>query len=536
MSRTFPRTCVTPQGFRYATHKPFYTVKNLRGHDFIQSLGELDGTPVDNRRNFPPDTVTVDQADWIYEIPNPLPFRGATYITKSWAESKAKNPTSIALPKPPATSMSQYLRRYGQESGSDGDLTNLFKHLPQPILLALAANSTDSEDLIILAKLCCQFTFGQEGEPTGLCYSKDNKGRIKANISDYDIFETLVNNPYLPTSYKEVMVLRPGAQGGSEIVGEQSNETHIFEYLRRNSYISGGHYAANMANDAVRYHINDLTLTDMHGLRHIYYQRTYIRLAAMLNLKMPPSRQSLSLKDLETMRQEIIVKLAEQNEQDQELTATLWGWNYGYDCSASNYRLHASHQMIHQQFAMLPGELETTNSPAIMAYSCGELVADFMAQYQTAAGSCFFDDYYQAIRHNKRLDDRLDLESSLIVHEDEQIILFVPKAQTSQWELQIMPVQRVGNILEADPKTRESINRAILAAMQMLTALGAKMITVIEYNKRLTGADPGQRLLYSFLPKLPESPGAFSEAQLRWINGHYPEDFARALRHQKKTM
>jgi len=30
--------------------------------------------------------------------------------------------------------------------------------------------------------------------------------------------------------------------------------------------------------------------------------------------------------------------------------------------------------------------------------------------------------------------------------------------------------------------------------------------------------------------KLPESPGAFTEAQLRWINGHYPEDFAAACR------
>jgi hypothetical protein len=37
-------------------------------------------------------------------------------------------------------------------------------------------------------------------------------------------------------------------------------------------------------------------------------------------------------------------------------------------------------------------------------------------------------------------------------------------------------------------------------------------------------------MVYAFLPRLPESPGAFSEAQLRWINGHYPEDFALACR------
>jgi hypothetical protein len=56
------------------------------------------------------------------------------------------------------------------------------------------------------------------------------------------------------------------------------------------------------------------------------------------------------------------------------------------------------------------------------------------------------------------------------------------------------------------------------------------MITNIEYSKRFDAPDKDQRLLYPFLPRLPESPGAFSEAQLRWIKGHYPEDFAAACR------
>ena len=66
--------------------------------------------------------------------------------------------------------------------------------------------------------------------------------------------------------------------------------------------------------------------------------------------------------------------------------------------------------------------------------------------------------------------------------------------------------------------------------MQVLTAMGARLITVIEYPKRFTAQDIDQRLLYCFLPKLPQSMGAFSEAQLRFINGHYPEDFAFACR------
>ena len=58
------------------------------------------------------------------------------------------------------------------------------------------------------------------------------------------------------------------------------------------------------------------------------------------------------------------------------------------------------------------------------------------------------------------------------------------------------------------------------------------MVTVIEYAKRFDEEDSDQRLLYAFLPRLPESPGAFSEAQMRWICGHYPEDFAIACRRQ----
>jgi hypothetical protein len=93
-----------------------------------------------------------------------------------------------------------------------------------------------------------------------------------------------------------------------------------------------------------------------------------------------------------------------------------------------------------------------------------------------------------------------------------------------------MTLRPVGNILEADQQTRNSLDRAMLTSLQVLTGLGAQMVTSIEYSKRFDCADNGQRLLYAFLPRLPESPGAFSEQQLRWINGHYPEDFAHACR------
>ncbi|MEJ2157893.1 MAG: hypothetical protein P8X96_21390, partial [Desulfobacteraceae bacterium] len=145
-------------------------------------------------------------------------------------------------------------------------------------------------------------------------------------------------------------------------------------------------------------------------------------------------------------------------------------------------------------------------------------------------GRSFFDCYHEAIEGNERMDGRKRGPSSLVVYQDDNVMLFVPKAQTSQWELQLMPKKPVGHILEADATMRQSLDKAILAAMRVLTRLGATMITVIEYSRRFNAKDQDQRLLCAFLPRLPESPGAFSEAQLRWISGHYPEDFALVCR------
>jgi hypothetical protein len=111
------------------------------------------------------------------------------------------------------------------------------------------------------------------------------------------------------------------------------------------------------------------------------------------------------------------------------------------------------------------------------------------------------------------------------------VMVFAPKAQTSQWELNLIPKKSVGNIVEIDRPMRRSLDRAIFTAVKVLGAMGARMITTIEYSKSILDNDEDQRLLMAFLPRLPESPGAFSEAQLRWIIGHYPEDFAQACRH-----
>jgi hypothetical protein len=524
------RTCVAPAGrFVYGLHRPCYTVANLRAEDAIRPLGRLaDSSPVDNRANFPPAEVREEQADWIFEIPNAFPFRGTTYINKAWADGKAADPAAIVLPAPPEVSFRLAL---AGKAPAGRELEQSLAAMPEPLLLALAATSTDPADLSALARLCCEFVAGPGGRPEGLRYRQEN-GRPRPLLHRHALFEAVVNNPHLPDDYKEVMVLRPGAQGGSEIVGDWRGGARVYEYLRRNSYIPWGHYAANFADDSVRYRVDALSAADMGGLRHLYYQRTCVRLAAALGMPVPGRRQ-LPVAELEELRRQVVAAVAVEAA-PLPFTATLWGWNYGFDVAPSGYRLHASHQQIHQQFALLPPTVEgwhADGEPAgtLASYGCGDLVADFVERYRRQTGESFFERYLEAIRANRRMDGEKG-ESSLIVYEDDEVMLFVPKAQTSQWELQLMALKPVGNILEADTTCRHSLDRAMLIAMRILAAMGARLVTTIEYPKRFDARENGQRLLYAFLPRLPESPGAFSEAQLRFINSHYPEDFAAACR------
>jgi hypothetical protein len=122
-----------------------------------------------------------------------------------------------------------------------------------------------------------------------------------------------------------------------------------------------------------------------------------------------------------------------------------------------------------------------------------------------------------------------DGESSLILFEDEYCMAFIPKAQTSQWEVQLMTTCKAGNILNLSTAGRTSIDTGFYRIVKGLHKMGLKLMCTIEYSSRFTD-NSNQRLLYSFLPKLPKSPGAFSEHQLRWIIGHFPEDFATCLR------
>ncbi len=520
------RTCVQSSGqFKVGVHQPVYQVRNLREQDFCMDLGMLPGgTPHTNAVNFPKSDVQEEGARWIYEIANPLAFRGTTYIDSGWAAARADNPDLIRIDPSPACSLISSLAGIVDS----GKMDEVLQRLPKPLQYDLAANSTDPDELVLLAKSCCCFEFAEDGQPTGLQYVQKN-GHVRADIDDFELFETIANNPFLPDRYKEVMVLRPGVQGGSEIVGDQQGTTHVFEYLRRNSYIPWGHYAANMAHDAVRYRTADLTVEDIRGLRHLYYQRIFVMLADRLKIPMDVQRRSLTELELEQLRKQVLeaVTCSETH------PATLWGWNFGYDFSGSGYRLHASHQMIHQQFAMVPEEVETVDGGSMISYSCGDQVAEVVEQYRQENSKDFFSDYIHCIQQNERPDNG-EGEKELIVFADENVMLFVPKAQMSQWELQLMVIadsgdQPVGNVLEADSRVRSSIDRGILTAQHVFARLGAKMITSLEYSKRL-GITNGQRLLYSFLPKLPWSMGAFSEAQQRYICGHFPEDFAAACR------
>lgn len=547
----FFRSCVTPGGmFRYAVHEPSYSVINLRKNDYIGPLGYFDGgEPHMNRVNFPEGDVVVGRASTIFEVPNMFPFRGATYINKTWADENAADPRRIRLPDPGEMSLKKTLERAALEEGCpDGFADRFYDHLPEPVAIALAKCSADPDELVRLAEGACRFTHDPAtGRPVGLTYRGDGFGRARPVISRRILFETLANNPALPEDYRRVMVLRPGVQGESEIVGEwrsSDGHSHVFEYLRANSYIPWGHYAANMADDAVRYSIQALTEADISGMRHLYYQRTYVRLARDLGISGEAdfSRRPLDAAGLEGLRKQIVDALSGPSSGAVPLSfdRTLWGWNFGFDYAPSGYRLNASHQQVHQQYAMVPAGKsvsaltsrsgKTDAEPEVFPYACGDLVESFASEWLGRTGTSFFDCLVRAVRSNRRMDGDNRLPSDLVVYEDENVMLFVPKAQTSQWELNLLVLRPVGNIVEAGPGVRAAIDRGILTAARALAGLGARMFNASEYAARIGGPDTGQRLFYTFIPRLPESPGAFSEAQLRWINGHYPEDFAAALR------
>lgn len=544
------RSCVGKDGkFIVGIHKPEFEVKNLRQHDYLLSLGQLkDGTTVDNHINFPDNDLYEPGADIIYEIANPFPFRGTTYINSAWADKKGASPETIRIAPPEPCSLLQNFELSEENKNlSIEKKTALLDILPHPLRIALAQASTDPEELMLLAKKSCNILFdpvdqkpGQTSsqQPVGIGYKKTPDNKIVPDIYDQELFEVLVNNPCLPDEYKNTMVLKPGVQGNNEITGEylsHDSRTHVFEYLRRNSYIPWGHFASNMANDSIRYKALDLLFEDMKGIRHLYYQRVFARLATQLEIDLPDTRKCFSENQLETLRHKIQARLKQNPCPKLQFDSTLWGWNYGFGYAQSGHRLHASHQMIHQQNAMIPKHVQTCSGEAIPSFACGDLIDDFIQEYRKNTGENFFTNYLKAIKNNTRTDQNKEENSSLILAEDDHTILFVPKAQISEWELQLMPRTFCGNILEADTKMRRSLDNAILTAVKTLESLGAQFVTCIEFAKRLDSFNKDQQLLYSFIPRLPHAPDTFSEAQLRWISGCFPEDFACACRMAMQT-
>jgi len=535
------RTCVGKSGrFIVGVHKPEFKVKNLRDNDYLTSLGQLaDGTRVNNQVNFPEGDLVEPNADIVYEIANPFPFRGTSYINSAWADIKARHPEKINIPQPEPCSLIKNLKKIDNNKNQiQKNITQILDILPHPLVIALAQASTDPEELMILAEKSCRILFDSDVQhpgknPVGIGFIKDKAGKNMPDIYDHELFEVLVNNKYLPDDYKNALVLKPGVQGNNEITGEylsKDDTTHVFEYLRRNSYIPWGHFASNMANDSIKYRAQDLSFEDMKGIRHLYYQRTFVRLASELGINLPDKQQCFSSNTLEDIRNKILTKLNKNSDLSLKFDSTLWGWNFGFGYAQSGHRLHASHQMIHQQNAMIPKYVQTNSAKNTNSFACGDLIDDFIKTYRKTTGKNFFKNYLNAIKNNMRTDGNIKGNSSLILMEDDYTILFVPKAQVCEWELQLMPKISCGNIIEADINMRNSLDKSILLAVKTLESLGTQFVTSIEFSKRFCSDNTDQQLLYSFIPRLPYAPATFSEAQLRWICGIYPEDFAHACR------
>lgn len=544
------RSCLKPPGhFVVGIHDPSYYVKNVRHSSFCRVLGHTpDGSPVVNDVNFPGGDFFVNSAEKVYEIHNVFPCWGATYILSKSAESIASKPGSWEFKRKWPDENFHIIKdlvKHGLKS-KDGNTYNL-NDLPRSLKIAIARRCDDSEILEAMASSICKIELDSNNKAVGIGFEEFQSSR-RPNIADYELFKALVANPYLPDDYKRAMILMPGIQGGNPIVGEYRKEkSHAWEYLRANSYIPWGHYASNMAHDSVRYNVRDLSFEDLKGLRHLYYQRILIRMETSLSetLNDPgivqttsnPSDQ-ITVHELDGLRERVKKNISKVLETGHKLpfNSTLWGWNYGFDSSQSGYRLHASNQQIHQQFALIPSTTEifpsdkNYNNNQFTSYAAGDHVSEFAEAYRYKYKRSFFDDYITAIKSNRRTDGRKDLEASLVIHEDENAMLFVPKAQRSQAEIQIIAQKEIASIIYADRKARESIDYMIWLAVRLLSLAGAEMITCCEMSGRFDKNGSDQRLMYYFLPRHPSSPGSFSEHQGRWITGHFPEDVALTLR------
>jgi hypothetical protein len=430
---------VSPSGeFVYGVHKSQFTACNLRESDDVVVLGPTEnGTEIHNTSNFPKGDVYVSPSTWVFEVPNAFPFMGATFIVKPCAD----NTTEDANPFRSKSEDAGECMSIGKTLGPMDEA--VLERLPRTLLLALAGTSKDPHVLIQLAKRSCGFAFDEKAErPSGMFYKRTRNGQWVPVIWDRHLFELVSNNPSLPDPYKKHMVLVPGVQGDSAIVGEYAQgSTHIWEYLRANSYIPWGHFAANMAQDAIRYDIASLTQEDVMGLRHLYYQRIYVQLASNLDLALPAERRSLRVHELEDLRMALVREIERRKEQGTPLpfNATIWGQNFGFDLSPAGYRLNASHQQVHQQFALVPSKMpavadgnEISREATVSTYSQGDLVAHLVRDYKEKTDRDFFDAYFEAIRSNKRMDGKKDKNRELIFFEDENIIAFVPKAQRFQ--------------------------------------------------------------------------------------------------------
>lgn len=542
MNKKRPNTCVSPEGtFIVGLHEPNYIVTNVRSTNQREKIGYSEvNEPIYNDSNFAIGDINCTNIQGVYEVLNAFPIWGATYILKKPADYYAEDIRTWQFDFEKHTDVSNesdFLTDIvnGSVANSAGKAYAI-SDLPQSLLIALAQTSDNPDILVKLANIACELVHDNEhnGNIEGIRFKKVQNNAFIPIIHNHELFEVVVNNPALPDEYKLAMVLMPGAQGTSPIVGEyRDGKTHIWEYLRANSYIPWGHFASNMAQDSIRYSAKELTLQDLMGLRHLYYQRVMLVMAQELKIEYQQRKEDISLcpEHIEELRKNIIVKLDDQNIlQNLNYTGTIWGWNYGFDYSPSGYRLNASHQQIHQQFALSRSQINNIDRSLSPTYIIGDRIAEFIECYHQNYHVDFFDMLLKAIYSNNRIDKRTDRPQSLIVYEDDNVVLYVPKAQRTQGELQLITKQPVGNVLEADLSMRNSLDKGIFLAIKALYHIGASMITSYEVSKRFDESNLKQHLFYCFLPKHPQSPGAFSEAQGRWITGHFPEDYADVMR------
>lgn len=203
-----------------------------------------------------------------------------------------------------------------------------------------------------------------------------------------------------------------------------------------------------------------------------------------------------------------------------ELDGLTYGMNYGLP------RIHKGRQVI-ASGASQPHLHSQVAALSRSSHNSGDRIGVLCKAYRETYNRDYLGDYMVALR-----------AADLILHEDDNAILYVPVAQRFDNELQIMVRNpAVGNILDTTPEIRRSVASLehLAYAMYQHPELNIQSFNTVMYAARFSATnDFGQRMIVSICPRT--TIVALSELAHRNVVDSFPWRSAQSLRACKEEV